>query len=151
MYCRATCPNRYNPDSAPWHQKDIPLGIYANITGIQKAEQEARKIGALLASRQFSWAPYLRRHQKQPLIGELIQEYKKAYFRRIFISPKSRASWRTNEWGHLKKLPQEQSLTKEILLEAIDKTNPARAERKKLCEALNRFVKFAKLEVSRWV
>jgi integrase len=147
LYCRATCPDRHNPDSVNWHQQDIPLGIYANIAGIQKVEQEARKIGALLAARQFSWASYLRRHQKQPLIGEIIQGYKGDYFRRNENSPTSRASWNTNEWSHLKKLPQDKPLSKEILLQTIDNTEPGTANRNKLCKALSRLVRFAKFQV----
>jgi len=147
LYCRTTCPDRYNPDSVDWHQQDIPFGIYANIAGIQKVEQEARKIGALLAAGHFSWTPYLRRHQKQLLIEEIIIEYKKDYFRRNEDSPKSRNSWASNEWAHMKKLPQDKPLSKEILLQIIDNTEPGTASRNKLCDALSRLVRFAKFEV----
>jgi integrase len=147
LYCRATCPNRHNPDSVNWHQQDIPLGSYANIAGIQTAELEARKIGALLASKQFNWASYLRRHQKQPLIGEIILEYKRDYFRRNKGTDTSQTSWKKNEWTHLKKLPQDKPLSKEILLQTIDNTDPGTASRNKLCNALSRLVNFAKFEV----
>jgi integrase len=147
LYCRATCPDRHNPDSVNWHQQDIPLGIYANIAGIQKVEQEARKIGALLAARQFSWASYLRRHQKQPLIGEIILEFKKDYFRKKEDTKTSQNSWRNNVWNYLKKLPQDQPLSKKILLQAIDDTDPESSNRHKLCKALKRLVKFVQFEV----
>ena len=147
LYCRATCPNRHNPDSVNWHQQDVPLGTYANIAGIQKGEQEARKIGALLALRQFSWAPYLRRHQKQPLIGEIIPEFKKDYFRKNEDTDTSQNSWKSNVWNYLKKLPQDQPLSKKILLQAIDDTDPESSNRHKLCKALKRLVKFVQFEV----
>jgi integrase len=147
LYCRATCPNRHNPDSVNWHQQDIPLGSYANIAGIQTAELEARKIGALLASKQFNWTPYLRRHQKQLLIGEIIQELKKDYFRKNEDTKTSQNSWKSNLWDHLKKLPQDQPLSKKILLQAIDDTDPETSNRHKLCSALKRLVKFVQFEV----
>jgi hypothetical protein len=47
LYLRAILPPK--PGETQWKQRDIALKIYANPAGLERAEAEARKLGALLA------------------------------------------------------------------------------------------------------
>lgn len=62
LYLRATLPPKPGSGREDWHQQYISLGIYANSQGIQVAEAEAKKIGGLIALKEFDWQPYIRRN-----------------------------------------------------------------------------------------
>jgi integrase len=150
LYLKATLPPKPGSKKDNWHQQDIALGIYANAAGIKRAEAEAKKVGALIALKEFNWEPYLRRKRIAPaqLIEDLIKEYKNDYFTRHGDTPKSRGSWTSNEETYLNRLPANEPLTEHIVFDAINKTPANTATRQKTCEALSRFVKFSGLSMS---
>ena len=51
VYLRATLPPKAGETT--WKQRDVSLRIYANPAGLERAEAEARKLGALLACKEF--------------------------------------------------------------------------------------------------
>jgi len=150
LYLRATLPPKVGSKKKDWHQQDIALGIYANTVGIERAEAEAKKVGALIALKEFDWEPYLRRKQmpNAQLTEDLIKEYKNDYFIRHGDTPKSRSSWASNEETYLNRLPTNEPLTEHLVSDAINKTPANTANRKKICEALSRLVKFSGLSMS---
>lgn len=60
LYLRATLPPKPDSPKRQPHQQRLALGYYANPAGISLAEAEARKVGALLDCKEFSWEPYLK-------------------------------------------------------------------------------------------
>ncbi len=69
---RGTLPPKPDSQKTKPYQQRLYLGIYANPAGIKKAEAEAKKVGGLLACKEFSWEPYLteRERPKQILIAD---------------------------------------------------------------------------------
>ena len=55
LHLRATFPPKPDSDKEKSSQQRLMLGFHANPAGLKLAEQEARKVGALLDCRQFSW------------------------------------------------------------------------------------------------
>ena len=78
LYLRATFPPKPDSQQKKAFQQRLALGVHFNPAGVSLAEQEARKVGALLDCREFSWQPYLR-HQSnlsQLLAGDWIADRK---------------------------------------------------------------------------
>ncbi len=61
LYLRAVLPPKPGSTKEKPHQQEIATGFRANPAGISAAEKEARKVGSLLESKEFSWGPYLRK------------------------------------------------------------------------------------------
>lgn len=84
-------------------RQEIAIGARATASGIRFAEAEARKVGALVDCKEFSWEPYLRikkqgpveEGEPVPLIGELTQRFEESYFQRRARTPKSGLPGRT--------------------------------------------------------
>lgn len=124
------------------------MGIYANPAGLTEAEKEARKIGALLACREFSWEPYLKKQDEPPkLIGEWLEKFEQDYFNRRARTAKTETTWTKNYLIVLRRLPQNQELSKELLYSAIAATKPDTKNCKRTCMVLGAFAKLAKLEL----
>lgn len=60
LYLRAILPPKPGSKKDKPHQQEIASGFRANPAGISAAEKEARRVGALLESKAFSWLPYLK-------------------------------------------------------------------------------------------
>jgi len=78
LYLRATFPPKPGLQKSKAFQQRLALRFHFNPAGISLAEQEARKVGALLDCREFSWEPYLH-HQpdhSQLLVSDWIARFK---------------------------------------------------------------------------
>jgi len=56
LYLRSTLPPKPGSQKTKPYQQDLAFKIYANPARLEKAEAEARKLGALLAYKEFDWA-----------------------------------------------------------------------------------------------
>lgn len=148
LYLRATFPPKPDSQKSKAFQQRLALGIHFNPAGISLAEQEARKVGALLDCRQFSWEPYLQNISDQSsfLVGDWISRFQEHYFTRRARTPKSETTWHKDYWAVLKRLPPDQALTAEILTAAILATKPDTKTRKRFCTALQALARFAAIE-----
>ena len=147
LYLRGKLPPRPISNKSFPHQQDIALGVYATVDGLRLAEKEARKVGFLLESGEFSWKPYLR-HRLVPLfphqtIGDWINALETDYFMRRAKTPQSLTTWETNYAEVFKRLPCSQPLTSTILKKAIAATPPDTRIRQKTCLALDKLAQIA--------
>ncbi len=77
LYLQATLPPKPNSNKTRPYQQQITLGIRNNPAGVSLAEKEARKVGALVDCKEFSWEPYLREWGKSPQsIGDWVEKFK---------------------------------------------------------------------------
>jgi integrase len=147
---RKTLPPRLGAKKTNHCQQTISLGLKADRKGIEQAIKDVIELNNLLSQRKFNWKdwdqylrrPCLHRVRQSELIGELVQKFKK-YFLSL---PKNRISreeaWRIQWFKYLKKLPPDQYLSDQIILEAIKKTEEASASRLQLCTKLKTFFDF---------
>lgn len=168
LYLRAVFPPRPNSTKTHPFQQRLSLGYHVNPAGLKLAEQEARKIGALLDCGDFLWNPYLKQKDKpaedkpikdgpvedkpiedKPIetVGDWILRFEEDYFTRRARTPKSETTWRFDYLKVFSKLPADQSLTPQLLKTAITATQPDTRTRKRFVDVCTRLAKFAELEV----
>ncbi len=147
LYLQATLPPKPNSHRTKRHQQRIALHFYANPAGVQQAEKEARKVGALVACKEFDWAPYLKPDEPEPeRVNEWVEKFKENYFIRRPSNPKTQTTWKTDYQDVFRQLPQEQPLTSKVMIQAIASTKPDTRTRKRYCIALGALAKFAQIE-----
>lgn len=149
---RATLPPKPDAARSEPYQQRISLsnqGIRANPIGIKEAEAEARKVGALLARREFDWQPYLRFNDDLCLtIADWIAQFEDDYFTRKSRTPQSETTWRHDYLKIFNKLPKNVILSVEVLKETILSTPPDSRTRKRAVMVLTALAKFADIEVN---
>lgn len=154
LYLRATLPPKPGSSHKKAHQQEISLSIYANAEGIKQAEAEAKKIGALLACREFSWEHYLKEQnviqviEEIKTIAELVKAFEEYYFSLRARNPKSETTWKGDYLKVYRTLPQGSPLTNEIIKKALLTTEPDTRTRKRFCMALGILAKFAGIELN---
>jgi integrase len=142
LYLVATLPPRPGSDRTRPHQQRIALGARANPAGVQFAEKEARKAGALRDCKQFTWEPYLSERYAPPVtVAEWVERFK-AHHR----SSVSEVTWDKEYQEVFDCLPQNRPLTVEILQDAICQTTENSRTRKRFCTSLGVLAKFADLD-----
>lgn len=152
LFMRATLPPKPGSDKTKAHQQEIALGIYANDAGLKQAEAEAKKLGALLACREFDWSLYLKQPPKPTLketvktISQLVIEFEQDYFSRRQRNPKTETTFKDYK-KVLRRLPKDELLTSALVRQEILRTEPDTKTRKRTCMVLNSFCKFAGLDV----
>ncbi|MBD2055310.1 site-specific integrase [Oculatella sp. FACHB-28] len=148
LYARATLPPKPGSTKDKAHQQDIALRVLANPQGLQRAEAEAKKIGATLALKEFDWSLYLPKVSPEVetrTVAQWIAAFETEYFHRRQRSPKTESTWRVGYHTYLHRLPQAVPLTLEVLLETIYKTKPDSCPRAGMCDAFDKLGSFADL------
>jgi integrase len=150
LWLRGTLPPKPDSHRQTPYQQRISLGYHANAQGLKLAEAEARKIGALVACKEFQWEPYLKSQIEQiepsHTISTWVERFEQDYFSRRSRSPKSETTWSTDYLAVFSKLPSDQ-LTAEILTATVLTTEPDTRTRKRYCIALGALAKFAQLGI----
>ncbi|MBD2075508.1 integrase [Phormidium sp. FACHB-592] len=132
----------------PYRQK-LALGVNANPAGVQHAEKQARLMGAQLNLKQFDWTDWLG-DRVSPLgtVGYWVERYEQNYWQRRARSLKSQETWQSNYQRVFVKLPSDQQLTEQVLLDAINATTADSQPRRRTVQALAKLAKLAGLEVN---
>lgn len=138
---RATLPAKPGVDKPP-HQQRLYPGFGAHPRGLQLAEAEARKVGALIECGEFNWEPYLSPAQRNPeTCGDWIGR-----FRDEFQGSVSETTWKTEYERVLERLPAPAMLTAQVLVDCIQTTEPNTRQRVRFVTTLGKLAKFAGLE-----
>jgi len=147
LYLRGTFPSKpHLPIREPYQQR-LALSIHANPLGVKNAEAEARKIGALLDCKEFSWSPYLKDAINSVTCGDWVAKFEKDYFAKRDRNPKTETTWQRSYLEVLKRLPTDEALTTEILKNLILGTAPDTRSRQNYAMVCNSLAKFANLDI----
>ncbi|MEE3716260.1 hypothetical protein V2H45_05830 [Tumidithrix elongata RA019] len=146
LYLRATLPPKPDSDRIDAYQQRIALGIYASGAGLSAAEAEARKIGALLACKEFNWSPYLKINTDVPTVSSLVTKFETDYFSKRERSPKTETTYQKDYLSIFRKLPSDELLTRELMLSTILGTDADTKTRKRCCMVLGALAQFAGIE-----
>lgn len=149
LYLRSTFPPRPGSRRVHPYQQRVALGYHANPAGLKLAEQEARKVGALLDCGEFDWSVYVKSdiHTHVQTVGDWIAKFEQDYFTRRARNPKSETTWRHDYIKVFSTLDVDAQLTPAVLLQAIASTAPDTRTRKRFVDVLSRLAKFAGMEV----
>jgi integrase len=145
LYLQATLPPRPDrPDKTRSYQQRIALSIHSNPAGLALAEKEARKVGALLDCKQFSWEPYLKGEALKPQnVGDWLTRFEAEY--RETVKP---ITWKSDYQTPFRKLDSDKPLTADHLRETLFRTQPNSKTRRRCTLAFNRLAEFAGVEVN---
>ncbi|KJH70387.1 site-specific integrase [Aliterella atlantica] len=145
-------PGDVGKNGSPNKQYLISLGIAANDAGIKTAEFRARELDLLLMTKQFQWQNELLGKQAQKLalpdekltlpIYKLIELYKQQFWRTHAENRQGLRTWDSHYLRHLKKLPQNEPISENALIQAFDKTLPNTSARFYLAWQLRKFCEF---------
>lgn len=145
---RTTLPPKPNSVKREPHQQRIALDISANIQGVSLAEAEAKKVRYLLDSKQFAWEPYLGLQQPEcAFVKDWVTKYEQEYFEHKARTPKTETTWQMNYLEPFRKLPQNSTLTVNLLKTTLADTLPDSRSRQKTYRAFQKLAHFADLEV----
>ena len=146
LYLRGTFPPKpHSKVSTPCQQR-LALGFHANPLGVKNAEAEARKVGALIDCKEFSWSPYLKDAVNSVTCGEWVQKFEKDYFAKRDRNPKTETTWSKSYLEVLKRLPVDEILSVEILKNLVLTTQPDTRSRQNYAMVCNAIAKFANLD-----
>ena len=79
LYLRATFPPKPGSTKQQPYQQRLALGFHANPSGVSAAEAQARKIGALLDCKEFSWNPYIENSELLHTIGSWVERFERQH------------------------------------------------------------------------
>lgn len=143
LLLRATLPPKPTSSKKEPLQQRISIGLPANPDGVSRAEKEARKIGALLATKEFDWSDYLQTtHIATQQAGEAIERFKSHYL----TQGGSLHTWTVDYWQVLKRIPQESIINDATLMAVISGTMPNSKTRQRACMALGALAKFLEVD-----
>src|SRR5579883_78044 len=150
LYARATLPPPPDSDKSVPHQQHLKLGMKANLLALKQAEAIATKIGAALLLKEFRWSDYGRGDKKpdKQTAAAWCKAFEVHYFESTERNPTTEESFKSNYLAFLKRLPQDQALTRESLERVIKATQPNSCQRARSCSALKRFGLVAGIDVS---
>lgn len=143
LYLQATLPPKTDSGKVVSHQQQIALGIYASPAGISFAEKESRKLGVLLASKEFLWSLYVSKKECElETIANWIQKFEESKRQTVSVT-----TWKTDYARPFGVLPADQPIALDTLLSAIAKTKPNTRQRRRFCLAFRQLAQFAGLEI----
>jgi integrase len=102
---------------------------------------EAKRVGVLLATKSFTWEPYLKHHRKAETVADWVERYGAEFSGQV-----EPVTWESDYLKAFAKLPQQQSLTSELLRKVLLTTEPDTRTRKRCALAFGRLATFAGLE-----
>lgn len=143
---RAIFPPRPGSAKASPYQQRLALHYHANPAGLKLAEQEARRIGALLDSGSFDWGEFVKNDVQPNSCQDWIAKFEFDYFSRRQRNPKSETTWRHDYLKVFGELPATAPLTLETCDKLIRSKAPDTRTRKRFVDCLTRLCQFAGLE-----
>jgi integrase len=150
LYARATLPPAPDSPKTSPHQQHLRLALRANLAALKQAEAMAKKIGAALDLKEFTWADYARAKNKpaNQTVADWCMSFEVDYFEEKERNATTEHSFKAGYGTYLKRLPQNQALTKASLERTIKTTKPNSYSRSRICSAFKRFGKFAGIDIS---
>jgi integrase len=132
-------------ETGPPRQQRITLNAYANSTGLEHAEAEAKIVGGLLAQHKFDWSPYLTTKARPQSIADWIGQLEQDYFSERERNDTILETWRNDYLQPFKRLPGEMLLSEEILKTALHETKPNSRTRRRYALAYAKLADLAGL------
>ena len=94
----------------------------------------------------FDWADWIESEKPNPMIKNAIARYEEDYFNVRPRPPKTQTTWDTDYHSVFKQLPQNERITKEILLELVLSTKADTRKRLRTCIACGSLAQFVGID-----
>jgi hypothetical protein len=147
LYLRATLPPKPGSEKHKPYQQEISLQIYANPAGLERAEAEARKVGALLACKEFAWSTYQPESvtPRKLTTEEWIERFREHYLRTHTLTERT---WNKHWASIYKRLPLDSPLSANAIFAVVLKTEQDSRVRKQACQKLQKLADFAGIDIN---
>jgi integrase len=143
---RAVLPPRPGSSKKQPYQQRLALHCHANPSGLKLAEQEARKVGAMLESKTFDWVLYVKPIAMPSTCADWVARFEADYFSRRARTPKTETTWRHDYQKVFTELPSDTPLSLEVLDSLIRSKPPDTRTRKRFVDVCTRLASFAGLK-----
>ena len=151
---RGTLPPKPHLGHSNHKTQVISLGsnAVASEKGILYAANQAKLLTGQLLAGIFSWEDWLDLDKVAPsrietrTVVDWCTEYEKDYWQRIKRTPEREINWRKDHGLVFSKLPQDEQLSVEVLLQYINTTEPDSRPRKRACDYCYKLADFAGIE-----
>lgn len=147
LLLRGTFPPKPMSSKERPYQQRLALGLPFNMIGIDRAEAEAKRIGALLALGKFDWAEF----HDGPEIGSIdfwLKKFEQQFWLERSRNNSSERTWKTYEQV-LKHLPKKELLSVDQLIMGVRHSKPDTRSRQRYCMVLSKLARFAGLDDSK--
>jgi integrase len=153
LFLRGTLPPKPGSEKRLPHQQRINLDATFTVAGIQYAETEARRVTNALNSKDFTWDTYLSGRDKmrlveknrQPTVAELVDQFVREYWRKHEQTDAAKYTLEKDYLAVFKRLPQDIELSEQVIMSAIETTEPNSRARQRYCLALGLLAKQANI------
>ena len=141
LLLRGTFPAKPTAARQDWHRQRIFLKVNATAAGVAFAENEARKISALLDQGLFDWSPYLNNDVEQSLtFDQWVEKFKEHKFAQGIND----RTWKKDYSDSFRIL---ENLDPERAIASIYKIPPNTRKRYRHCFAISALFKFADIPI----
>jgi integrase len=146
LYLRATLPRKPGTPGRGNKQYDLSLRLKATPRNMPIAEAKAQELASDIALQRFEWgaSDQFGRSDESLTTAKLISKFEWEYKNTHNVTDET---WVLFHYKYFKRLPQEQELTAEALLDVALNTNPNTFTRKHCCRRLQALADFAGIEV----
>ena len=117
LYLRATLPPKPRSGKSKPYQQRTALGIYANHDGVKRAKAEAQRLASDLALGRFDWSHWATLESLRQTCADWIAAFEKEYFTQRARTGKTQTTWDGDYAIPFRRLPAEEDLTAELLVE----------------------------------
>jgi integrase len=137
------------PGDSKGGRYEISLGVSATPAGLKVAIAKAKDIDNALVWEKFDWEPFLKGNQKPPeTVAEWVSRYETQHWQQTPRTLTKENSYHKNYRLVFNRLPQEETLTFELLKSTIlTETEPGSRSRKGFAMAFRRLADFAGLDL----
>ncbi|WP_290887847.1 hypothetical protein [Fischerella sp.] len=154
LWLRGTLPPKPHINKNEDYSQYASLGrnAIASDKGILYAVTKAHLLTAQLLAGTFNWDEWIDLDKVAPTriearrVGDWCNEYEKDYWQKVKRTPEREVNWNKDHGLVFSKLPQDEQLTIEVLLEYIQTTEPDSRSRKRACDYCYKLAEFAGLE-----
>jgi integrase len=142
IYIRSSLfPPKPGSEKTAAHRQELAIAAYANPAGLKYAEDQAKLIAGQLATKTFTWEPWIKAPVAPETVADWVEKLKEEVLSRC-----QEITWKKDYEYTFAKLPQNEPLTVWMLRKLIADTAPNSKSRKRVATACNRLARVAGLE-----
>lgn len=145
LYLRGTLPPKPESGKVRSSQQVISTGLPNNPKGVSEAERRAKLIGAKLISGEFDWDEVRGRKKLGDSCGDWAEKLERKFWQSRAKTDSSIRTWRTYSQV-LNKLPQDDLLSHEVLVNTVLSTEPDTRSRQRACMVLCQVAELAGID-----
>ncbi len=145
LWLRGTLPVKPGSSGTKPYQQKFSAKASATMAGVKQALKLAKLISSQLDLDKFNWEDWIDIKFNTCTVGYWIEKFEDDYWAKRERTLKAERSWNASYRLSFSKLPVDEDLTLELLLEVAKSTKPNSKIRQNVCRHFSNLAKFAEL------